>query len=1214
MELFFCLVLPVILVIAFVVWLVRRKPATDGTAPQLITPAALLESNAFGGALEQVLDRWVAQGRLPRETAAQVLALLHEDRVARVQPAAAPSAFQAAESPLQGAAPPPMAPAQFQAAAATPATVSTQAALEPPGPPLGERLWEGVLALRTRQTLLFLGAFLLVVSALILVVFNWASFPPILQFALLAAVCGGLWGGGYWMSFRWGLKGAGVGLRAVGAALTPVVAFSLSRPGLLDLAPRGGWLLASLLSLPIYALAAWRLRHVAYIVAGCLAVASAVLAALSFGDINWLPVALIVTLASYLPLARWFRQRAPELATGPAWVAHVGLPIALVWALAWYAGGQLGDGALAITFFAAAGFYLLAAGLERRTIWGWAVAALILPALLTGLNALDAEALWWALAPALVALAGLGLGALIEPRARAYAAPAYVSAAMLALLALPFIQSWGTARLTLPVLIVFGAAAMLAVHRECFGWLSEYGRLGLATLGLGLAAGLLPIWALALLDLTTLTYPQSGQALLPLAALAFAAARWWPGRLRRPYDATLQSIGALIALGAGIAALLDDPIPVISLVALTAIWAFQTILRRHSLWANLWAALAMGTTLLAAVIELDSLPIGRDPGYWYALGLLFAGTYAIGGTWLRRSAWRCLTWPGIGWGALIGMATLLAVVAEVGSGQEVLALHVVVVGALAGLLALTAALWRRAWPGYLVAALLAFDVLLAARRGFFLGWQPTSADFGYVLCGLTLGLALLGQGLRRIAPRYAYPYELVGFALLTLAPLRAADDPQHACLVWLAMALLYGLAAWRYRLPWAAGPALIAMDMALLQGANWLGHGGRPADAAKLLLAAAWAQAALGLFARRRERGSPALPLWERLSVPGYLVALLSGVGALLLASGASDALALNALGLAMLAALVGSLERREELAWFALALLALGLGTLHDALGIALLWSIAWGIVEALGLCLIGWAIELRREKEEGRNASDDTNFSILHSAFFTRAVWARPLWLGPLIGGLALAGLLLVAAPPNGDLPPLTFGLATLALLLATLAVRQRTAVYAYGAGAALVAAGLFQLYDWGFRQPQWYVVPAGLYLLALAEGLRRFQGRRGLAQMIETGAAVVMLGTTLGQSLSREGLASQGYAAWLCVESLLLLGYGVLRRLRAPFFGGVAFFVIGVLWLSVDPLLSANKWMLLGCLGLLLVAAYVLLERRQEQLARAGRAWIERINGWS
>src|SRR5215468_5206566 len=103
MELFFCLVLPAILVIAFVVWLVRRKPAAGDTASQLITPAALIESNVFGDTVEQVFDGWVAQGRLPRETAEQVLALLHEDRAMRAQPAAAPPA---AEPPLQTAVAP----------------------------------------------------------------------------------------------------------------------------------------------------------------------------------------------------------------------------------------------------------------------------------------------------------------------------------------------------------------------------------------------------------------------------------------------------------------------------------------------------------------------------------------------------------------------------------------------------------------------------------------------------------------------------------------------------------------------------------------------------------------------------------------------------------------------------------------------------------------------------------------------------------------------------------------------------------------------------------------------------------------------------------------------------------------------------------------------------------------------------------------------------
>jgi len=130
MELFFCLVLPAILVIVFVVWLVRRKPAAGDTASQLMTPAALIESNAFGGVVEQMLDQWVDQGRLPREAAEQVLALLREDRAMRAQPAATPPA---AVPPLQTAVAPAAARPPFQPSAAAPAAASVEAAPTPQG-------------------------------------------------------------------------------------------------------------------------------------------------------------------------------------------------------------------------------------------------------------------------------------------------------------------------------------------------------------------------------------------------------------------------------------------------------------------------------------------------------------------------------------------------------------------------------------------------------------------------------------------------------------------------------------------------------------------------------------------------------------------------------------------------------------------------------------------------------------------------------------------------------------------------------------------------------------------------------------------------------------------------------------------------------------------------------------------------------------------------
>jgi hypothetical protein len=628
------------------------------------------------------------------------------------------------------------------------------------------------------------------------------------------------------------------------------------------------------------------------------------------------------------------------------------------------------------------------------------------------------------------------------------------------------------------------------------------------------------------------------------------------------------------------------------MAALTAIWTFQALRHRH--W--IWSAAALGSGLTAGVFWLQNISPPAPIEQWAALGLAYAALYLVGGALLRRTSWNCWSWPAAGWGALAAVYALLIVVADLVFVGAIQPWHVLVLLALAALAGLSSALWRAAWPGFAAAALLAFATLLAADRGFFAGWPIGRADIGYIICGITLALGLLGQALRRVDRRYAYPYEIVGFALLTVAPLPAASDYQHATLVWAAMLVLYTLATRLYRLRWAAAPALVAFDMMLLNGTAWLVPGGRPAGAGLTLLGATWLQGLLGLWWSRREAPGRGKSPWFAVQ-PAYVVAVISGCGALAIGSRADDVLAIVAFGLAALLATLSTAHRSQEGAWSTLGLLALGFAVLHRWLGVDPLWSMAWGVVEALGVCLLGWAVE-----------------TFERSNVQTFNVWRQPLSVGPLIAGTVLTAMLLSPATVGQNLPPLTFALATLALLLATLAVRRRTSVYVYGAGAALVAAGLCQLYDWGFRQPQWFVIPAGLYLLALAEGLRRFQSQRRLAQLIESGAIVLLLGITFGQSLRADGFESQMYAAWLCVESLLLLGYGVLAKLRAPFLGGVAFFVAGVLWLSVDPIMATNKWVLLGLLGLLLVGVYLLLERRQQELVRAGRALIETVNSWS
>jgi hypothetical protein len=607
---------------------------------------------------------------------------------------------------------------------------------------------------------------------------------------------------------------------------------------------------------------------------------------------------------------------------------------------------------------------------------------------------------------------------------------------------------------------------------------------------------------------------------------------------------------------------------------------------------SVWAALALGNALLTVGVFLldQELWLFEHVATWGWVGVTFAIVYQVNATLLRHSRWRCLTWPGIGWGVVVHALVLLAAALDMlfFVGQAEL-YHVGQAGLLTGLLVLLSWLWQRPWIGWPAAVHGYVLALMVFSRGFFTAWEPDSFGYAYALCGLALVFLLVGQGVRRLSMRYAVPYELVGYAPLVLVPLLAASGAMHATLTWAILVLLYGLATWLYRMPWLLAPAFIAADFALLRGAGWLYPGGDPAGASIILLVATWVQALAGLAAHWWERGQSARPIVQQHFSAAYVAALLSGAGAVALAASNGSTLTVVLFALAALVALLATLEQQEVVAWGALALFAWGAYSLLNTLNVDAAWSLVWGTVAALALCLLGWGIE----------------------RFVPNATWRQPLLYGP----LAVATLLLgVLALITSTLPPLTVALVVYALLLVTLSVREQNIIYGYVAGASLVAALLCLFYDWEVRQLQWYVVPSGIYLLALAEGLRRFQQQRRVSQMVETGALMLMLGTTLMQSLITEGFESQLYAVALCCESLVVLGYGTLRKLRVPFGGGGIFFVLGVLWLSIDPIQATNKWIVLGGVGILMVGIYVLLEQRQEQLLRVGRTWVEHLQHWN
>jgi hypothetical protein len=1322
----------------------------------------------------------------------------------------------------------------------------------PPQPRTTRRsLGAALLALGTRRTLLFLGTFLLVMSSLTLVVFSWASLPPLVQFAILAGTVAGLWGGGAWMQRKPDLAVAGQNLQLVAALLMPVVGFALGRPGLLDLPPRMAWQLASGLSLVAYLGAAWRSGRAFYSTGAALAAVSLLLALLGELAWAWQPPLLLLLLAAMLPLAGRLRAgNRPALAEGPRWVALVGTPLSLVLAALFYGAGGTGE-AFASALLAGSLASGLAYRLERRVPWLWAAIALPPGAVPVILLAREATLPTHALALALSGLAYLGLSVLAEytrrpvavapdadtpatpkpqpsapgagsaeysghpvaaaatadaaatskaqPSAPA-AAPFGVVAFILGLLALQLAVTGVTAaRLALPLLVLFGLGLTVLVERRLLNWMGRW-RVATATTGLGGAGVLLGAWLLAMLDGRTPNLASSALALAPLAGLYFAAAYWWPGRLRPGYDLTLQTLGAGAALFASLSLIREEPrLFGAALLALTL--GGQATLRRSRPWAGLSLGMA-SVAAFTATRYLELMPEQLERAYsLVALGL--AVVYSLGGAQLRRTRLAYWNWPGLGWATFWGLLATAAAAVQLNAAPG-LASGIFL--SLAGLLGLHTALWRRPELGYPVASLLVAATLTAGAQGFFVGWQPAPGDRGYLIVALALGLALLGQVLRRSGRAYGLPYELTAFGLLPVAPLAAGGDPAHLTLVWVGMALLYGVALWRYRQPWLLGLAFVSADLGLLHGANWLLPGGEPAGAGLLLSAAVVAQALLSAWARRGWR-----PPLRQAGNWGYLASLFAGLGALALAAGSAPYAAVVAGLLAVLLALLCWIEQHEALAWGSLAMLGLALSQIHRWLGLSLsgallagslealaIYALSWGVqalrmrwsqlapwrrpldwglgtvvvilplalagqsivadnqllstallllglgsgllgwrlrapmlagaalgawalavaVEGLaiwpptagayGLLLLSWALGLSalaqrtlralrtRTRLEGTtylqlavysagalsgglaallslgaSSSVPLALVLLGLAALTALVaslerhegvaWASLVsgltgaWLGLAAQGLdnawiaawlvlamlgvclagwgvsrlglvvwrrpsgwgALSAALLLTLQAGetvlyrGELLALTFALASLGLLLSTLAVRERNLGFAYAAGAAFVGAVLSQFADWGLGDAQWYVIPAGLYLLAVASGLRRFQGQRQLSQLIETVAVLMLLGVTFSQTVRGEG--GMFSSLLLFGEALLVIAYGTLARLRMPFVGGVGFFVAGVLWMTVDTVRLTNQWVLLGVVGLLMVLAYVLLERYQERLSRAGRYWAEQLRTW-
>jgi hypothetical protein len=425
-------------------------------------------------------------------------------------------------------------------------------------------------------------------------------------------------------------------------------------------------------------------------------------------------------------------------------------------------------------------------------------------------------------------------------------------------------------------------------------------------------------------------------------------------------------------------------------------------------------------------------------------------------------------------------------------------------------------------------------------------------------------------------------------------------------------------ATWRFRSRAALllGGALAQMTaLAVIDAYRAYGWWTYAPQAALAFLPVTLLTAALALVVQfRRGEGSPLSAAWFRgWSRPLYLllaVDLLVGQAAAMQGSepGAvvtvTHGLLLALLATAWLQPLVAYAAVGLGIAGLVQAMTWSGVQYLAYPVGLALL---------ALGYGLLGYGLAFTRRSERAKIWRKPLEWTALGLSVVA-LLWA--MHPGLAVGDLLVQSLLGRDVTFTTDAPQVRTVMwvwAVTGLLYLATALKRRWYVLGYGAVALLLGSwGLWWRFFLDMAGFQWYALPAGLYLLGVG-WLEWRQGHRTLARWIDRAGMLVWLGTAWWQSLP--GVMADGwpYAILMGVESLLLIWWGSARRQKRFLYVGAAGVVLNAVTQSIEPLLSANRWVVFGLAGLLLVSLAILVERRLEAIRGLSLELRERLEGW-
>ncbi|MFQ5575434.1 MAG: hypothetical protein ACE5G8_00445 [Anaerolineae bacterium] len=933
----------------------------------------------------------------------------------------------------------------------------------------------------------------------------------------------------------------------------------------------------------------------------------------------------------------WRLYRRPLLATG--WIVSAGvIGLALVRNLWLLGGGPIQRFWAWLGLLILVGLYALSAWLFRRARFVWLAAGLVF-APWTILTSVGWYTPWRPTAPGYalgwVALAGalFGLHLVLHRRAGpGYALPAQAVAQVL----LPFSLLWGvadveTSRFTVGLAIALYAAAAYVARREKLSSKPNVSRFHL-TKFMYPALGLVPVWGVYLM---AWLLPPARHEHYGLLLLLFGPAGMAAGGLLKRLGRSAQEADAYALPGylTGYGALIVGTMLVAHMPALLAcallfdalIFVASARLFKNPLWVYP-AAVLVPVSLLTALSERG---ISADRRGWWLIGL--AAIYMAPAWALRR-----VKLPAYGAAALAVGFALLALGLPPSSRDRVGAFWGY--GGAAVLYGLTA-IWLKQ-PLLLVPACALIVVPYAA------GLQLSTLEPPYYgpalfpggLLALALGQWLDGRfGARRDFPWHTplrwgvaladrllnwwgLPLYALGFGLSAAAPFFTAGEASLAALNFALLVPIFGWGVYRFRLRGWLLAAGVAGHLAAVYGLSALGWWRYPPYAWLRFLAVTWLTAGAAVYIERRlDEGSPLETGRRRAgwSRPLYLLVGLDVVVAQLFSLTATAPGALVTLNHAALTALLATLWGSRRLPYGSTILGALALvqwmswhgGSGKNAPALLALLSLGYGAA-GYGLTLLKRRLPPDRQPKPGA------------------AVWEIPLQRS----GLALSfGVLALTAALGLDVAGWTvralFGFpfreivevetvrmvirvfSVLGLLYLAAAFIRRYLRLAYAAVAMLLLAWVlyaFYVQVWaGLARAQWYAVPAGLYLLGVGY-LEWGQGRKTVARWIDYAAMLLMLGSLFWQTL----VFGWAYFWMLLLEGLLAVWWGSARRLRRFLYAGMVAIILGTVGQLINAALQLiNQWLVFGLIGLLLVLAAVLVERKLEDL----KAWQDSLELW-